>query len=82
MSFTRYSLVTGYPAIRIRRTRASPTNGLRARPTFNGPVGFALVCSSNTRSFRGGEVPYASLAERADARTCSANAPGSTEKLT
>jgi len=82
MSFTRYSLVTGYPAIRIRRTRASPTNGLRARPTFNGPVGFALVCSSNTRSFRGGEAPYDSLAERADARTCSAKAPGSTEKLT
>src|SRR5213594_2139351 len=39
MSFTRYSLVTRYPAVRSKRTSASPRNGLRARPTCNGPDG-------------------------------------------
>src|SRR2546425_12560254 len=82
MSFTRYSLVTWYPAARRRRTRASPRNGLRARPTCNGPVGFALVCSSRTRSFRAGDVPYVSPPERTAERTSSANGAGSTVKLT
>src|SRR3989441_1168448 len=82
MSFTRYSLVTLYPAARIRRTRASPRNGLRARPTCNGPVGFALVCSSRTCSFRAGDVPYVSPSERTAERTSSAKGAGSTVKLT
>src|SRR2546427_12722606 len=82
MSFTRYSLVTWYPAARRRRTRASPRNGLRARPTCNGPVGFALVCSSRTRSFRAGDVPYVSPSERTAERTSSAKGAGSTVKLT
>src|SRR3989442_5677462 len=81
MSFTRYSLVTWYPAARMRRTRASPRNGLRARPTCNGPVGFALVCSSKTRSFRGGDVPYVSPSERTAERTRSAKGAGATVKL-
>src|SRR5207245_10903158 len=81
-SFTRYSLVTLYPAARIRRTRASPRNGLRARPTCNGPVGFALVCSSRTCSFRAGDVPYVSPSERTAERTSSAKGAGSTVTLT
>src|SRR2546426_11322022 len=82
MSFTRYSLVTLYPAARRRRTRASPRNGLRARPTCNGPVGFALVGSSRTRSFRAGDVPYLSPSERTAEGTGSAKGGGSTVKLT
>src|SRR5207244_2388922 len=82
MSFTRYSLVTGYPAARSKRTSASPRNGLRARPTCNGPVGFALVCSSRTRSFLAGEVPYVSPSARTAVRTSSAKGDGSTVKFT
>src|SRR3989442_13861145 len=66
----------------MRRTKASPRNGLRARPTCNGPVGFALVCSSRTRSFRAGDVPYVSPSERTAERTSSAKGAGSTVKLT
>src|SRR2546430_3304018 len=66
----------------MRRTKASPRNGLRARPTCNGPVGFARVCSSRTRSFRAGDVPYLSPSERTAERTSSAKGAGSTVKLT
>src|SRR2546430_13999703 len=82
MSYTRYSLVTGKPANRNRRTRASPRNGFRARPTWRGPVGFALVCSKRIFSFRGGDLPYPSPMDRTDARTCWANGPGSIWKFT
>src|SRR6059036_3074527 len=64
------------------RTKASPRNGLRARPTCNGPVGFALVRSSRTCSSRAGDVPYVSPSERTAERTSSAKGAGSTVKLT
>src|SRR5207249_10933017 len=66
----------------MRRTRASPRNGLRARPTCNGPVGFALVCSRRIRSFRAGDVPYDSPSDRTPERTSSAKGAGSTVKFT
>src|SRR5438876_10862654 len=65
----------------MRRTRASPRNGLRARPTCNGPVGFALVCSRRIRSFRAGDVPYDSPSDRTPERTSCAQGTASTVKL-
>ena len=52
MSFTQYWVSTSYPANRIRRATVSPIMGFLARPTWNGPLGFALVCSMVTRPER------------------------------
>src|SRR5208282_3308406 len=55
---------------------------LRTRPMWNGPVGFALVCSTTAGGPAGSPWPYRLPRERTSSRVARVRDSGSTRKLT